>query len=92
MAVDPSGSSSESGTAVVTSAALALSKQARQGVSEQVEKIINSPKETDKEQQQLKPVEDGSESEKTSDQQQSAAQSSSGQTVPERGRTVNIEG
>ena len=93
MAVDPIGSSGESGTAVVTSAALALSKQARQGVSEQIEKILNSAKEPEKEQQQPKTVEDGKESEKTNDQQQSVGESSSsGQTVPERGRTVNIEG
>lgn len=87
MAVDSSGS----GTAVITSAALALSKQARQGVSEQVEQIINSPKESE-EQQQLKPVEDGKESEKANDQQQSAGKPSGGPAVPERGHTVNIKG
>ena len=97
MAVDPIGSASESGATVVTSAALALSQQARQGVSEQVDKIVQAIKEpdgdNDDKQQQLKPVEDGKDSAKTENQSQNQATGFPGsQTAPTRGQNVNIEG
>lgn len=92
MAVDPIGSA-ESGATVVTSAALALSQQARQGVSEQVEQIAQKSKEPDQDVQQAKPVEEGNESGKTEDQSQNNANASaSSQTTQARGQTVNIEG
>ncbi len=47
MAVDPIGSANGSDTTVFTSAALALSQQARQGVSEQVEQAIQRSTEPD---------------------------------------------
>jgi hypothetical protein len=93
MAVDSLGSIGESGTTVVTSAALALSQQARQAVSEQVDKIAQASKEADKDQKQFKPVEDGKDAAKTETQPHDFTESfSSSQTVPERGRTINIEG
>ena len=93
MAVDPIGSSSESGATVITSAALALSQQARQGVSQQVEQIAQHTTETKDKPQELKPVEDSKDSANTENQpQHQAAESSSSQIAPTRGQTVNIEG
>ncbi|MEX2451138.1 MAG: hypothetical protein WD407_09805 [Rhodospirillales bacterium] len=93
MAVDPLGSGGELGTTVITSAALALSQQARQAVSEQVDKIAQASKEADKDQKQIKPVEDGKDAAKAENQPRDFAESPSpSQTVPERGRTINIEG
>ena len=93
MPVDPIGTA-ESGATVVTSVALALSQQARQGVSEQVEQIVQKSKEPDQDQTQLKPVEEGTESAKadTQPKQDQAVESSSSQTAPTRGQNVNIEG
>ncbi|MGA0394621.1 MAG: hypothetical protein ACO3MW_11245 [Rhodospirillales bacterium] len=92
MAVNPI-STADSGATVVTSAALALSQQARQGVSEQVEQIAQKSKEPDQDNQQTKAVEQGQESGKTEDQLQNNANgSASSQTAPVRGQTINIEG
>ncbi|MEQ8194770.1 MAG: hypothetical protein RIB59_09805 [Rhodospirillales bacterium] len=93
MAVDPLGSAGESGTTVITSAALALSQQARQAVSEQVDKIAQASKEADKASQRREPVDEVKDSSKTeSEPHDFTGSSSSGQTVPQRGQNINIEG
>jgi hypothetical protein len=92
MAVDPFGTA-EPGTTVLSSAALVLSQQARQGVSEQLERIAQKSQETDQDQKQLKTVMENSESAKadTQPQQDQEAEYPSSQSEPSRGQTVNIK-
>ncbi len=93
MAVDPIGSANGSGTTVFTSAALALSQQARQGVSEQVEQAIQRSTEPDQDKQTAKPVEDSKDSAEAKNQSQNqAAGSSSSPAAPIRGQAINIKG
>lgn len=93
MAVDPFGTA-ELGATVFSSAALVLSQQARQGLSEQVEQIAQKSQEPDQDQKQLKTVVESSGSAKadTQPQQNQSAETPSTQSEPTRGQNVNIKG
>jgi len=84
MAVDPFGTA-ELGATVFSSAALVLSQQARQGVSEQVEQIAQKSQKSDQYQIQLESAKAD-----TQPQQNQAAVSPSSQSEPSRGQIKNI--